>query len=105
MLSNAVYPKLGFPGGSGITNLPVMQETWIQSLGWTDPLEEGMATHSNTPSWRTPQTEAPGRLQSMEGQRVGSTAHTLDSIMMYLQNFWDLITWLTLRLGTVLQSF
>ena len=52
-------------------NLPVMQETWIQSLGWTDPLEEGMATHSNTPSWRTPQTEAPGRLQSMEGQRVG----------------------------------
>ena len=41
--------QLSFPGGSAIRNLPARQETWIQSLGWADPLEEGMATHSNTP--------------------------------------------------------
>ena len=33
-----------------------MQETWVQVLGWEDPLEEGMATHSNTLAWRIPQT-------------------------------------------------
>ena len=35
-----------------VENLPAMQETWVQSLGWEDPLEEGMATHSNILSWR-----------------------------------------------------
>ena len=41
---------LGFPGGSEVKNLPAMQETqemWVQSLGWEDPLEEGMGTHSS----------------------------------------------------------
>ena len=51
-------------------NLPVMQETQVQSLGWEDPLEKGMATHSSIPAWRTSWTEEPGRLQSMELQRV-----------------------------------
>ena len=37
---------------------PAMQETWIQSLGWEDPLEEGMATHSSIPAWRTPRRGA-----------------------------------------------
>ena len=41
---------LGFPGGSAVKNLPVMQETQVWSLGQEDPLEEGMATHSNTPA-------------------------------------------------------
>ena len=41
------------------------------TLGWKDPLEEGMATHSNILAWRIPQTDKPGRLQSMESQRVG----------------------------------
>ena len=40
------------------------------TLGWKDPLEEGMATHSNILAWRIPQTDKPGRLQSMESQRV-----------------------------------
>ena len=40
-----------FPGSSDIKNLPAMQETWIQSLGWEDPLEEGMATHSSILAW------------------------------------------------------
>ena len=53
-----------------VKNLPVMQETQVQSLGWEDPLEKGMATHSSIPAWRTSWTEEPGRLQSMELQRV-----------------------------------
>jgi len=47
-----------------------MQETWVQSLGWADPLEEEMATHSGILAWRIPQTEEPGGLQSMGLQRV-----------------------------------
>ena len=44
---------------------PAMQETWVQSLAWENPLEKGMATHSSIPTWRIPWTEKPGRLQSM----------------------------------------
>ena len=54
-----------------VKNPPAIQETWVQSLGWEDPLEKGMATHSNIMAWRTPWTEEPGRLQSMGSQRVG----------------------------------
>ena len=43
---------------------PTMQETQVRSLGWEDPLEKGMATHSNILAWRIPWTEEPGRLQS-----------------------------------------
>ena len=49
-----------------VKNLPAMWETWVQSLGWEDPLEEGMATHSSVLTW----SEEPGRLQSMGSQRV-----------------------------------
>ena len=48
-----------------VKNLPVMQETQIQSLGWDNPLEKEMATYSNILAWRSPWTEEPGRLQSM----------------------------------------
>ena len=48
--------------------LPAMQETWVQSLGWEDPLEKEMATHSSTLSWRIPWTEEPGGLQSMRSE-------------------------------------
>ena len=47
-----------------------MQETWVWSLGWEDPLEKGMATHSCIRAWRIPWTEESGGLQSMELQRV-----------------------------------
>ena len=53
-----------------VKNLPAMQETWVQSLGQEDPLEEGMATHSSVLAWRTPWTEEPGRLPSMGSKRV-----------------------------------
>ena len=45
--------------------LPAMWETWVQSLGWEDSLEKGMATHSSILAWRIPWTEEPGGLQSM----------------------------------------
>ena len=54
-----------------IKNQPAMRETWVRSLGWEDPLEEGMATHSSIVAWRIPWTEEPGRLQSTGSQRVG----------------------------------
>ena len=54
-----------------VKNLPAMQETQVQSLGWEDPLEQEMATHSNTFAWRIPWTEETGGLQSMGLQRVG----------------------------------
>ena len=54
----------------GLKNLPLMPETWVQSLGWEDPLEKGMTTHSSFLTWRILWTEEPGRLQSMRPQRV-----------------------------------
>ena len=54
-----------------VKNLPAMRETWFQSLGWEDPLEEGMAIHSSILAWRPPWTEKPDGLQSMGSQRVG----------------------------------
>ena len=53
-----------------VKNLLAMQETWVPSLGWEDPLEKEMATHSSILAWRIPWTEEPGRLQSMRWQRL-----------------------------------
>ena len=52
-------------------HLPIMWETRAGSLGWEDPLEKAMATHSSTLAWKIPWTEEPGGLQSMRLQRVG----------------------------------
>ena len=54
-----------------LKGLPPMQETWVRSLGWEDPLEKEMVTHSSILAWRIPWTEKPGRLQSTGLQRVG----------------------------------
>ena len=54
-----------------VKNLSAIEETQDQSLGWEDPLEEGMATHSSILAWKIPWTEQPGGLQSVELQRVG----------------------------------
>ena len=54
-----------------VKNLPVIWKTRVQSLGWEDPLEKGMTTHSSILAWRIPWAEEPGRLQSMGLQRVG----------------------------------
>ena len=47
-----------------VKNLPAMQETWVRSLGWKDPLKKGMTTHSSILAWRIPWTEEAGGLQS-----------------------------------------
>ena len=76
-----------------LNNLPAMQ---VQSLGWEDSLEKGMATHSNSLAWRIPWTEAPGGLQSMGGKELDVTerltlslAHTYETSLM--------VQWLGLR--------
>ena len=53
-----------------VKNLSAVQETWVQSLDWEDPLEKGMATHSSILAWRTPWTEKPGRVQSIAKSRT-----------------------------------
>ena len=54
-----------------VKHLPAMPDTWVQSLGWENPLEKEMATHSSILAWEIPWTEEPGGLQSMGLQRVG----------------------------------
>ena len=54
-----------------VKHLPSVRETQVPSLGWEDPLEKETATHSSILAWKIPRTEEPGRLQSMESQRVG----------------------------------
>ena len=54
-----------------VKHLLTMQETWDRSLGWEDPLEKEMATHSSILAWKIPWMEEPGRLQSMGLQGVG----------------------------------
>ena len=74
----------GFPGGTSGKE-PACQsrrckETQVRSLGWEDPLEEGMATHCSVLDWRIPWTEEPGGLQSMGSQKVGHYRNDLVSI-------------------------
>ena len=54
-----------------VNNPPAMQVMQVHSLGWEDPLEKEMATHSSVLAWEIPWTEEPGGLQSMGSQRVG----------------------------------
>ena len=53
-----------------LKRLPAMLETWVRSLGWEDPLEKEMATHSSILAWRIPWAEEPGGLKSMGLQRI-----------------------------------
>ena len=64
--------KEGFPHGSGsvVKNLTAKQETRVRSLGWENPPEEDMATHSRILAWKIPWTEEPGELQSMGLHRI-----------------------------------
>ena len=64
---------MDFPGGSAVKNqlaMKKLQETQVQSLGWEDPLEEGMATQSRILAWRIPWTEEPEKLESIGSQRI-----------------------------------
>ena len=65
-----VYLKWAFLVVQMVKKLPAMWETWVRSLGWGKPLEEGMATHSSVLAWRIPWIEELGGLQSIGSQRV-----------------------------------
>ena len=70
---------MGFPSGSAVKNLPArqeMQETWVLSLSWEDPLEKGMATHSSIFVREIPWTEEPGGLQSIGCEESDTTEAT-----------------------------
>ena len=56
------FMEATFPGGSDGKESSAVRETWLRSLGWEDPLEEGVATHSSILAWRTPWMEQPGGL-------------------------------------------
>ena len=74
-ISKIYISNRGLPGGSVVKNPPAMQElqqTWVRSLAWEDPLEEGMATHSSI-AWRISWTEEPGGLQSIGHKEQDAT--------------------------------
>ena len=68
---NIFIQKQELTCGSVVKNLPAGQETWVRSLGWEDPLEEGMATHSSIAARRILWTEETDGLQSIGLQKVG----------------------------------
>ena len=71
-----------------------MRETWVQSLGWEDPLEKEMATHSSILAWRIPRMEEPGRLPSMRSQRVDTTERLhLSPFISQLHSSHTLVKW------------
>ena len=83
-----VYLNQDFPVAQTVKNLPMMQDTRVQSLGQEDPLVKGMAVHSSILAWRIPWTEKPGGPQFMGSQRVGPTeqlnTHTHTSITSFM---------------------
>ena len=68
--SRAPWTPMGFPVAQTVKNLPAVQETWVQALGWEDPLEKGMAIHSSILAWKSSRTEELAGLESTGSQRV-----------------------------------
>ena len=78
-----------FTSGSVLKNLLVMQEAQVWSLGWEDPLEKGMATHSSILAWEAPWTQEPGGLQSTGLQKIQTqlSNKTTTNISQIYRNF------------------
>ena len=76
----ALTPQSAYPVAQMIKNPPAMQETWVWSLDWEDPLEKGTAPQSSILAWKIPWTEESGRLQSTGSQRVGHDWATFTSL-------------------------
>ena len=73
-----------------VKNPPALQETWVWSLGWEDPLQEGMASHSSILVWRTPWTEEPGGLQFM-GSQESDTTERLSTAQHYICRYSSVV--------------
>jgi len=67
----SIHRRWASPVAQTVKLLPAVLEAWVRSLGWEDPLEKKMATHSSTLAWKILWTEEPGGLQSMGSQRAG----------------------------------
>ena len=80
-------------GGSTVKNPPALQEMQIQSLGWEDPLEKEMATHSTILAWEIPWTEEPGGLQSMGLQRAGHDWATKQEQQTFMKSMNHSLPW------------
>ena len=87
-----------------VKTLPAMQETWVWSLGWENPLQKGTATHFSILAWRIPWTEEPGRLQSMGLQRVGHNWATFTLILSSQQEDRKTVCYQTEVAGTFWQT-
>ena len=91
---NYITPTKGFPDSSVVKNLPTMQETWVWSLDWEDPLEKGMATHPSILAWRIQWTEEPGGIQSIGSQiflfSTSCVGITYDFKAYFLMQSWIL---------------
>ena len=70
-----------------VKSLSEMWETWVQSLNWEDPLEEGIAPHSSTLAWKIPWTEKPGGIRSMGSQGVRHDLETEQHDTLYTHEF------------------
>ena len=66
-----------------VKNPPAMRETWVQSLGWEDPLEKGMTAYFGILAWRIPWTEEPGRRYSQGGCKESNTTERLTLLLMW----------------------
>ena len=75
-----------------VKKLPAIQETQVRSLGWEEPLEEGMATHSRILAWKIPWTEELEGLQSMGSQRTGDDCSNLAHICFSLSDCYTKIS-------------
>ena len=84
---------MGFPVAQKAKNLPAMWEISVRSLGWEDPLEKGMATHSGILARRIPCTEEPDGLQSIRMQRIGHAQSNLACLAQTLNMKSTLLTY------------
>ena len=75
-----------------VKNVPTMWETWVQSLGWEDPLEKGMATHSSILAWRILWIEEPGGLQSV-GSQSQTRLSRRDTFLELISLCWSELVW------------
>ena len=93
-------------GSEMVKNLPAMWETWVQSLVWEDPLEEGMASHSSILAWRILWTEEPGGLQSLGLQRVRHSWVTKNTHNLWREKPTSRVTFsLSMCVCSVAQSY
>ena len=85
-----------------VKRLPAMWKTWVQFLGWEDPLEKEMAIHSSTLAWKIPWTEEPDRLQSMGSQ--GRTRLS-DFTFTFFHFVWVLVDFIFQEIGLIHLSY